>query len=71
MLFVACQCNNHSLSCSYNETLGHGVCNDCMHGTAGYFCESCGQKYYSNPTATVSDVNACLGKCLILIKYVQ
>ena len=71
MLFPACQCNNHSLSCSYNETLGHGVCDDCMHGTAGYFCERCDQRYYPNPNATIRDVNACFGKWLILIKSVQ
>ena len=29
-MFSACECNSHADSCSYNETKGYGVWNDCM-----------------------------------------
>lgn len=53
VLFVtACECNNHSDSCSYNETKEYGVCK----------CDLCKDSFYRNATVPQKDSNICLGK---------
>ncbi|XP_055897034.1 multiple epidermal growth factor-like domains protein 8 [Biomphalaria glabrata] len=41
---VNCGCNNHS-TCSS----GLGVCDECMHNTAGTYCDECKPGAYGNP----------------------
>ena len=63
-LLLACDCNNHSVSCSYNKTLGYGSCNECLHGTAGDKCELCKHAFYRNVNVSITDVRTCLGNCM-------
>ena len=60
--FLACSCNNHADSCHYNETLGHGVCDECQNGTTGYHCESCDDFHYRNISLPINDEKVCIGK---------
>lgn len=59
---VECECNNHGLSCIYNDTLGYGVCTSCQHNTKGSQCEACSPKYYRNVNVPLQDLNTCIGK---------
>lgn len=56
----ACECNGHSKTCTYNATVGFGVCDDCLHGTTGYNCDQCKELYYRNTSVSLSDVRACV-----------
>ncbi|XP_070532358.1 laminin subunit beta-1-like [Ptychodera flava] len=55
-----CNCYDHADSCYYNETLGHGVCEDCYHNTAGVFCDICIDGYFHNVTADPSSPDVCV-----------
>uniref|UniRef100_A0ABM5EK41 Basement membrane-specific heparan sulfate proteoglycan core protein isoform X2 n=1 Tax=Pogona vitticeps TaxID=103695 RepID=A0ABM5EK41_9SAUR len=51
-----CECNGHSDSC-HPET---GVCSNCLHHTAGEFCEQCAPGFYGDATAgTPEDCQPC------------
>lgn len=65
LYIAACECNNHADSCTYNETKGYGVCNDCKHNTIGDNCELCKVSFYRNATVPQNDINTCLGKFTI------
>ncbi len=56
---VECECNNHSSSCVYNETLNQGVCIDCQHQTTGYSCEQCIPYYYHPSSALIDSIDGC------------
>ncbi|XP_077986467.1 laminin subunit alpha-3-like [Glandiceps talaboti] len=55
-----CNCNDHADSCYYDDTLGHGVCVDCYHNTAGSFCDICIPSYYRNITDSPSSSDVCV-----------
>lgn len=65
LLFSACECNSHADSCSYNETKGYGVCNDCKHNTTGDMCQLCKETFYRNSAVSQNTTNTCLGKYLL------
>lgn len=68
LYIAACECNNHADSCTYNETKGYGVCNDCKHNTIGDNCEFCKVSFYRNAAVPQNDSNTCLGEFTILTK---
>ena len=57
-----CECYRHADSCHYNDSLGHGVCDDCYHNTTGLFCEKCVEKFYRNMSKNLDDPKVCLRK---------
>ncbi|CAH1252638.1 LAMA5 [Branchiostoma lanceolatum] len=70
----ACNCNNHSEACVYNETVGDanlslasdgrfhggGVCLRCRDNTTGTNCEQCDALFYMNPGVPHQSSSACL-----------
>lgn len=69
VLFIAaCECNNHADSCTYNETKGYGVCDDCKDNTVGDKCDLCKVSFYRNAAVPQNDSNTCLGKFIVLTK---
>ncbi|XP_078587491.1 uncharacterized protein LOC144868761 isoform X2 [Branchiostoma floridae x Branchiostoma japonicum] len=70
----ACNCNNHSQVCVYNETVaagnlsmsangsfhGGGVCLSCRDNTTGTNCEQCDTLFYRNPEVSHQSSLACL-----------
>ncbi|XP_078656812.1 uncharacterized protein LOC144902977 isoform X4 [Branchiostoma floridae x Branchiostoma belcheri] len=70
----ACNCNNHSEVCVYNETVsvgnqslaadgrfhGGGVCLSCHDNTTGINCERCDTLFYMNPKVSHQSSSACL-----------
>ncbi|XP_069811529.1 usherin [Dendropsophus ebraccatus] len=66
---VPCQCNNHSSSCHYNASGdphprdhgrgGGGVCDNCLHNTAGRNCEVCKRFFYRKFEADPSAIDVC------------
>ncbi|XP_075719450.1 usherin [Rhinoderma darwinii] len=66
---VPCRCNNHSSSCHYNtnadphphdhEQGGGGVCDYCLHSTAGSNCEVCKIFFYRKFGADPSAIDVC------------
>ena len=63
-MFSACECNSHADSCSFNETKGYGVCNDCKHNTTGDMCQLCKETFYKNAAVSQNASHTCLGKYL-------
>ncbi|XP_033642948.1 laminin subunit alpha-3-like isoform X2 [Asterias rubens] len=55
-----CNCNNHSVSCTYSQEVGQGVCNDCQDNTAGISCEICISGLYRNSSVPASSPNSCI-----------
>ncbi|XP_061075336.1 laminin subunit beta-3-like [Conger conger] len=62
-----CECNNHAQRCSFDperyEASGRvsgGVCEGCMHHTAGPNCEQCAPNYYRNPRSAIDRPDTCL-----------
>ncbi|XP_073529681.1 usherin [Phyllobates terribilis] len=66
---AACQCNNHSSSCHYNASEdphphdhdrgGGGVCDNCLHNTAGKNCDVCRIFFYRKFESDPSAVDVC------------
>ncbi|XP_044133567.1 usherin-like [Bufo gargarizans] len=66
---VQCQCNNHSSSCHYDASVdphphdhdrgGGGVCNNCLHNTAGRNCEVCKIFFYRKFEDDPSAIDIC------------
>ncbi|KAG9484595.1 hypothetical protein GDO78_010137 [Eleutherodactylus coqui] len=64
-----CRCNNHSSSCHYDASVdpypddhgrgGGGVCDDCLHNTAGQKCEVCKNSFYRKLKADPSAIDVC------------
>ncbi|KAI3381409.1 hypothetical protein SNEBB_000855 [Seison nebaliae] len=68
-----CNCHQHSLKCSYNETIelmkmsldihgelgSGGVCQECEHNTEGINCERCKFGYYRPLGKQLTDMDAC------------
>ncbi|XP_075060358.1 usherin [Mixophyes fleayi] len=67
---VPCQCYSHSSSCHYNATVdphphdhyrgGGGVCDNCLHNTAGRNCHVCKDNFYRQFDANPSVTDVCL-----------
>ncbi|KAJ7348794.1 hypothetical protein OS493_039006, partial [Desmophyllum pertusum] len=56
----ACECNSHAESCTYNETKGYGVCDDCQDNTMGDKCDLFKVSFYGNSAVPQHDSNTCL-----------
>ncbi|XP_031551742.1 laminin subunit alpha-5-like [Actinia tenebrosa] len=54
-----CECNDHADACAFNKDLGFGVCEDCKHNTAGYFCHECQDKFYRNTSLPLNHPLVC------------
>ena len=59
---AGCECNGHSLSCTYDSAKGHGVCDNCMDNTEGDMCETCIANFFRDPTKAFDDPDSCIGK---------
>ncbi|KAK2914589.1 laminin subunit beta-3 [Channa argus] len=62
-----CECNNHALRCHFDlevyEASGRrsgGVCEGCLHHTAGPKCDQCAPGYQPNPRSRMDRPDACL-----------
>lgn len=55
----ACQCNNHTTLCAYNEAAGTGVCVDCQDNTQGDQCQLCQPLFYNPQGVALNDPMAC------------
>ncbi|XP_071820964.1 laminin subunit alpha-3-like isoform X3 [Apostichopus japonicus] len=55
-----CTCYGHATSCTYNATVGYGVCDDCKDNTAGVFCHLCTEGFYPNMSVAIDDVDRCV-----------
>ncbi|XP_069007880.1 laminin subunit beta-3 [Embiotoca jacksoni] len=66
----SCECNKHSHRCHFDwavyEASGRrsgGVCEDCMHHTAGTKCDQCAPGYQPNPRSQMDRPDACI-RCI-------
>lgn len=59
---LECTCYGHATSCTFNATVGYGVCDDCKDNTAGVFCHLCTEGFYPNMSVAIDDVDRCVGK---------
>lgn len=62
-----CNCNEHALSCVFNETIyiksgkvSGGICTNCMHNTMGHNCEQCIPYYYHDETKNITNPDVCI-----------
>nr|XP_023696882.1 laminin subunit beta-3 isoform X1 [Paramormyrops kingsleyae]XP_023696883.1 laminin subunit beta-3 isoform X1 [Paramormyrops kingsleyae] len=62
-----CECNNHAHRCRFDQALfeasgrrSGGVCEGCLHNTAGPHCDRCAPGYYRNPGSAIDRPDACL-----------
>ena len=46
---AACECNNHSARCEYDDIKGYGVCQNCTGFSTGDACDQCLPYYYEAP----------------------
>ena len=61
-IFLECECHEHADSCTYNSTLGHGICDSCRHNTTGYQCEKCMDGFYRNASLPTTNPKICIGR---------
>ena len=54
-----CQCNEHSDSCEYQNTMGVGLCTNCTHNTTGDRCEQCLDYFYTTRDIDFRSPDAC------------
>lgn len=71
---AACNCNNHSSVCHFDENLyiasglvSGGVCEECGDNTEGVQCERCQLGYYPNPDVPFASPEACMRELDILL----
>ena len=62
LVLIECRCNNHGLSCKYNDTLGLGICTSCQHNTVGQHCEKCRAMFYRDSSVSLDHPNTCIGE---------
>ena len=48
-MFIDCDCHCHSLSCHYDVTRGHGLCDNCTSSATANKCQFCEIYYWVNP----------------------
>lgn len=64
--FSECNCNNHALTCHFDEAVyvssGNvtgGVCDNCQHNTQGQHCEYCRAFFFRDPDYDMQSDRAC------------
>ncbi|XP_038046618.1 laminin subunit gamma-1-like isoform X2 [Patiria miniata] len=55
-----CDCNGFAVSCIYDATKGHGVCQDCAENTGGDNCLRCNDNYFRNPYTDPANNDTCV-----------
>ncbi|AWP03505.1 putative laminin subunit beta-3 [Scophthalmus maximus] len=65
-----CECNNHAQHCHFDQAVyeasgrrSGGVCEGCMHHTAGPRCDQCAPGYQPNPRSRMDRPDACI-RCI-------
>uniref|UniRef100_A0AAV2L421 Netrin-4-like n=1 Tax=Knipowitschia caucasica TaxID=637954 RepID=A0AAV2L421_KNICA len=61
-----CKCNGHAQSCHLDRKLwlqsgrrNGGVCDNCLHNTAGHQCQVCRRGFYRDPTLHKTSLDSC------------